>query len=136
MFHFFSIFLGLSKLAFPKRFPGRPGNAIAIAFSFALTIALLVMERQFNFNLKSIGGLALGAIFLITGFFMISLARSAGIKYVTSFCLSYSLIYPIATRGLVSITSNAIPATIILAASSPACSAIAFLTLSNKVPSF
>jgi hypothetical protein len=90
---FFSIFLGLSKLAFHKRFPGRPGNAIAIAFSFALTIALLVMERQFNFNLKSIGGLALGAIFLITGFFMISLARSAGIKYVTSFCLSYSLIY-------------------------------------------
>jgi len=90
---FFSIFLGLSKFAFHKRFPGRPGNAIAIAFSFALTIALLVMERQFNFNIKSFGGLALGAIFLITGFFMISLTRSAGIKYVTSFCLSYALIY-------------------------------------------
>ncbi|MGD9244297.1 MAG: hypothetical protein PVH36_05150 [Desulfobacterales bacterium] len=90
---FFSIFLGLSKFAFHKRFPGRPGNAIAIAFSFALTIALLVMEHQFNFNLKSFGGLALGTIFLITGFFMISLARSASIKYVTSFCLSYTLIY-------------------------------------------
>jgi len=90
---FFSIFLGLSKFAFHKRFPGRPGNAIAIAFSFALTIALLVMEHQFNFNIKSFGGLALGVIFLITGFFMISLTRSAGINLVTSFCLSYTLIY-------------------------------------------
>ncbi|MGB5893854.1 MAG: hypothetical protein WBG58_06725, partial [Ignavibacteriaceae bacterium] len=90
---FFSLFLGIAKFALQKKFPGRPGNAIAIALSFALTIGLLAMENTFGFNLKSLSGIALGAIFVITGFFMITLARSAGIGSVNSFAITYCLLY-------------------------------------------
>jgi hypothetical protein len=90
---FFSIFLGISRVAFAKRFPGKPGTAISVAFSFALTIGLLVVEDQFNFSLRSFGGLAIGVIFLITGFFMVTLARSAGLSPITAFALTYCLIY-------------------------------------------
>ena len=90
---FFSIFLGLSRHAFGKRFDPRSANAISVAFSFALTLGLLLAEYQFNFNIKSFGGLAIGAILLITGFFMYSLSRTTGIERVSSFCLSYFLIY-------------------------------------------
>lgn len=79
---FFSIFLGLSKHAFGKRFERKSANAISVAFSFMLTIALLLVEYQFNFNIKSFGGLAIGTILLITGFFMYSLSRSANIGRV------------------------------------------------------
>jgi len=90
---FFSIFLGLSRFAFSKRFPGRSGNLVSIAFSFALTIALLVMEATFNFSIKSFGALAIGVIFLLTGFFMMTLGRAVGMGGVTSFCLTYCLVY-------------------------------------------
>lgn len=90
---FFSLFLGLSKFAFSKRFSGRAGNLISIAFSFALTIALLVMEATFNFSIKSFGALAIGVIFLLTGFFMMTLGRAFGMGGVTSFCVTYSLLY-------------------------------------------
>jgi tetratricopeptide (TPR) repeat protein len=58
-----------------------------------LTIGLLAMENMFGFNLKSLSGIALGAIFVITGFFMVTLARSAGIGSVTSFAITYCLLY-------------------------------------------
>ena len=90
---FFSIFLGLSRHAFKKRFENRATNAISVAFSFALTLGLLLAEYQFNFNVKSFGGLAVGTILLITGFFMYSLSRSANIGKVSSFSLSYFIIY-------------------------------------------
>lgn len=90
---FFCIFLGLSKFAFSKRFPGRPGNLISIAFSFMLTIGLLVMERTLHFNLRAFGALAMGVILLLTGFFIIALARSSGMKGLTPFCFAYSIIY-------------------------------------------
>lgn len=90
---FFSLFLGLSKFAFSKRFPGKPGNLISITFSFMLTIGLLVMERTLNFNLRAFGALAMGVILLMTGFFIIALARSSGMKGVAPFCFAYSIIY-------------------------------------------
>ncbi len=90
---FFCIFLGIAKFTFQKRFPGRPGNTIAIALSFALTIGLLVAETTFGFSLKSFSGLAVGVILVITGFFIVTLSRSAGIGSVTSFALTYCLLY-------------------------------------------
>ena len=90
---FFPIFLGLAQHTFSKKFPGRPGKAISVAFAFLLTIGLLIAEGWFNFNLKSFGGLAVGVILLLTGFFMITLARSMGMKPIAAFCLIYSIMY-------------------------------------------
>lgn len=90
---FFPIFLGLSQHAFGKRFGGRPGKAISVAFAFALTIALLILEWQLNFNLKSFGGLAIGVVLLMTGYFVMTVGRAFGMGPVTAFCSTYSLMY-------------------------------------------
>lgn len=43
---YFAIFTGTSQAVFKKRFPGNPGKTISIALGFALSISLVIAEKQ------------------------------------------------------------------------------------------
>ena len=90
---FFPIFFGLTHFVFGKKYPGKSGKNISVALALMLTIALLTLENKLNFSIKSFGGLAIGLILLMTGYFMITLSISIGMKPVSAFCLIYSLMY-------------------------------------------
>ena len=92
-FIFFPIFFGLTHFVFGKKYPGKSGKNISVALALMLTIAILTLENKLNFSIKSFGGLAIALILLMTGYFMITLAKSIGMKPISAFCLIYSIMY-------------------------------------------
>ncbi len=92
-FLFLTVFTGLAQLAFHKRFPGRPGQAIAIAFGVALALAFSIFEHTHGLSLRNLGPFAATLVVVVVGILVIQLVRAIGLPLIPSVIVAVTLTY-------------------------------------------
>ncbi len=91
LFAFF--FVAIARFTLEKRFPGRPGKAIAISIGFVLALSLVLAERSLGFSLRSFGPIAAGILIGTVGLTVFLLIKHAGAGTTTSGSLALIIVY-------------------------------------------
>ncbi len=87
------IFVGLAQATLAHRYPGAGGRAVAIGVGLSLTIAMLIAEETFNFNLKSFGPFAATLIVLVLGVMTYSLLHNVGMARISAAASAYLAVF-------------------------------------------
>ena len=121
---FSAIFIALSQAILGRKFPGRPGRALSVAFGIFMGVALTLLEQRFGWNLRMAGGLAAIIMLILFGLLLFHLLHQLGMKWDTAALVSYIIIY-LLTAGIYPQVLRDAPALVLIAA-------IAFLICSWK----
>jgi hypothetical protein len=93
LFIFMLIFVGLTKAALGRHFPGKSGRAISIGTGLILAISLVIAEEAYDFNIKTFGPVAAAVLILTFGVMIYLFLHKSGLGMSGSAALAYIAIY-------------------------------------------
>jgi hypothetical protein len=88
-----AIFIALSNIVFTSRFTGRAGKAMATTIGIALGVSLAIAERQFGWNLRQAGPIAVLIALLLVGFLILHVLIRIHVSWKLAVPLTYVLVY-------------------------------------------
>ena len=88
-----TIFVALAQAVFGRRFPGRPGKALATVIGLALGLSLTVMAHQFGWNLGKASPIAILLLLLLVGFLILHTMLRLGVSWTLAAPLTFVLLY-------------------------------------------
>ena len=90
---FFMFFMGLTYVTLGKRFEGRGGTMLCVALSLALSIGMMIFERETGFNLKTFGAVGAGLFVLLVGVLVFMTFKHLEFSKPLSFSLAFLILF-------------------------------------------
>ncbi|MCX7049109.1 MAG: hypothetical protein NTX50_26940 [Candidatus Sumerlaeota bacterium] len=119
LFIYTLIFVGVARVSFERRFPGRAGKALCVGVGFALALGLAAAERQYGFSLRSFGPIAAVVLLLVLGVFIHHFLRGSGVSRLHAIAVAYAILFVIvlgvAPEALMSLANSMPLAGLVLA---------------------
>ena len=90
---FSAIFIALSQAILGRKFPGRPGRALSVAFGIFMGVALTLLEQRFGWNLRMAGGVAALILIIIFAMLMMPFLLQFNLNKRTAATVVFLILY-------------------------------------------